>query len=257
VSTPQIQLEGVSVAFKPQPVSLAARLRRLLPGSGERIPRPGARGEVLALDRVSLRIEHGERVGLIGLNGAGKTTLLKTMAGIYPPTAGHVMHIGDVCPLFELATGFEMDQSGLDNIRIRGMLLGMTPAEIEHKLPDIVSFTELGDFLKLPVRTYSSGMFIRLAFGVSTAVDPEILLVDEVVGAGDIAFSAKAKLRLQQLMLRGKILVLSSHSLELISEFCDRVVWLDSGRVVMDGPSADVLAKYRSGGGKVSAEVFA
>ena len=217
---------------------LAGRLR----------PTPERRGgySVKALDRVSLRVDEGERVGLIGLNGAGKTTLLKVMSGIYPPTAGVAQTSGRVCPMFELATGFEMHQSGYDNIRIRGMLLGMTREEIEEKLPEIAAFTELGEFLDYPVKTYSAGMFIRLAFAVSTSVDPEILLIDEVMGAGDIRFADRAKRRMLEFMDQGKILVFSSHSMEMLTSFCSRTVWLEKGRIAMDGPSAEVIAAYRA-----------
>jgi lipopolysaccharide transport system ATP-binding protein len=200
---------------------------------------------VEALKDINLDIREGERVGLVGLNGAGKSTLLKVLAGIYPPTAGHVERQGHVCPMFEFATGFEMNQSGWDNIRIRGLLLGMSPSEIEEKLDEIANFTELGEFLSYPVRTYSSGMFIRLAFAVSTSINPEILLLDEVMGAGDARFAAKAQKRMFEFMEQGKILVFSSHSFDLLRTFCERTVWLDKGQVVADGPTAEVTARYQ------------
>ncbi len=197
-----------------------------------------------ALRGVSLQIHSGERVGLIGLNGAGKSTLLKVMAKIYPPTTGRALIRGHVCPMFEFATGFEMNQTGWDNIRIRALLLGMSPAEIEGKLAEIADFTELGEFLDYPVRTYSAGMFIRLAFAVSTSINPEILLIDEVMGAGDIKFADKAKRRMFEFMEQGKILVFASHSPTLLQSMCTRTIWLDRGAVRMDGPTADVLASY-------------
>ena len=146
--------------------------------------------------------------------------------------------------MFEFATGFEMNQSGRDNIRIRGLLLGMSPAEIEEKLPEIAEFTELGEFLDYPVRTYSSGMFVRLAFAVSTSVNPEILLIDEVMGAGDIRFADKAKRRMFEFMEQGKILVFASHSSGLLKSFCERTIWMESGAIRMDGETSDVLDKY-------------
>jgi lipopolysaccharide transport system ATP-binding protein len=146
--------------------------------------------------------------------------------------------------MFEFATGFEMNQSGYDNIRIRGLLLGMSPAEIEEKLPEIAAFTELGEFLNYPVRTYSAGMFIRLAFAVSTSINPEILLIDEVMGAGDIRFAAKAKRRMFEFMEQGKILVFASHSAELLRSFCERTLWIDRGAVRMDDNTLDVLMAY-------------
>jgi len=211
-----------------------------------RDPATPQRYRVEALKGINLDINQGERVGLMGLNGAGKSTLLKVLAGIYPPTAGLVERRGHVCPMFEFATGFEMNQSGWDNIRIRGLLLGMPQDEIESKLQEIAEFTELGEFLSYPVRTYSSGMFIRLAFAVSTSINPEILLLDEVMAAGDIRFAEKAKKRMVEFMEQGKILVFSSHNTELLSTFCERTIWLDKGQVVADGPTKEVTAIYRS-----------
>ena len=205
---------------------------------------------VHALKSVSLDIEHGERVGLIGLNGAGKSTILKVMAGIYPPTSGEATISGHVSAMFELATGFEMTQTGWDNIRIRGMLLGLTPAEVEERIHQIAEFSELGEFLDYPVKTYSAGMFIRLAFSVSTAINPEILLLDEVMGAGDVQFANKAKRRMHEFMEQGKILVFSSHSLEMLESFCERVIWMRKGEVVMDGPAKRVLTEYESKAGQ-------
>ena len=202
--------------------------------------------KVDALKNINIEITQGERVGLIGLNGAGKSTLLKVMAGIYPPTTGELVSNGHVCPMFEFATGFEMNQSGWDNIRIRGLLLGMTPSEIEDKLQEIAEFTELGEFLDYPVRTYSAGMFIRLAFAVSTSINPEILLIDEVMGAGDIKFAEKAKNRMMEFMKQGKILVFSSHSFELLNSFCERTIWLEKGCIMADGETASVISKYKS-----------
>jgi lipopolysaccharide transport system ATP-binding protein len=211
-----------------------------------RQPATPARYRVEALKDITLEINRGERVGLVGLNGAGKSTLLKVMAGIYPPTTGRVERQGHVCPMFEFATGFEMNQSGWDNIRIRGLLLGMSPKEIQEKLLQIAEFTELGEFLSYPVRTYSSGMFIRLAFAVSTSINPEILLLDEVMGAGDIRFAEKAKKRMMQFMEQGKVLVFASHSFDLLGQFCERTIWLEQGRVVADGPTREVTTMYRS-----------
>jgi lipopolysaccharide transport system ATP-binding protein len=199
-----------------------------------------------ALQGINLEIGQGERVGLVGLNGAGKSTILKVMAGIYPPTTGIARTTGHVSAMFELATGFEMSQTGWDNIRIRGMLLGLSPAAIEERIHQIAEFSELGQFLDYPVKTYSAGMFIRLAFSVSTAINPEILLLDEVMGAGDLQFAEKAKQRMLEFMEQGKILVFSSHSLSLVEEFCERVIWLRKGHVVMDGPAKTVLEEYEA-----------
>lgn len=237
-----VQLKGVGIRFEGQRGN-----HGLKDWVANRLRRKGAIPTTYTVDAlrdVSLEIGKGERVGLIGLNGAGKSTLLKVMAGIYPPTSGQIVTRGHVCPMFEFATGFEMNQSGWDNIRIRGLLLGMTPDEIEDKLPEIAEFTELGEFLDYPVRTYSAGMFIRLAFAVSTSINPEILLIDEVMGAGDIRFAEKAKQRMLEFMEQGKILVFSSHSFDLLETFCARSIWLKNGHIVADGPTKDIVAAY-------------
>jgi ABC-type polysaccharide/polyol phosphate transport system ATPase subunit len=197
-----------------------------------------------ALKSVNLTIESGERVGIIGRNGAGKSTLLKVMGRIYHPQAGKAYIQGHVCPLFEFATGFEMDANGWDNIRTRALLLGMSSTEIEQKIQSIADFTHLGDFLDIPVRCYSSGMLLRLAFATSTAVDPDILLLDEVMAAGDAAFIEQAKKRMDHLMERANIVVFVSHSLPVLKGFCERTIWLDRGKVMVDGPTADVIQAY-------------
>jgi lipopolysaccharide transport system ATP-binding protein len=241
--TTQIQLQGVSVRFplKPPEQSLKQTLARLLSGKREEEPKTFE-----ALKEINLLLEHGERVGVVGPNGAGKSTLLKVMGGIYPPTEGGVKITGRVCPLFEFATGFEMELSGWDNIQIRCMLLGMQRDEIKEKMPAIAEFSGLGEFLDWPVRTYSSGMFIRLAFSVSTAVDPEILLLDEVMGAGDKDFAAKARKRMLEFIEKGSLVVYVSHALEILRDICSRVILLDHGRLVMDGPTKDVIEYYRA-----------
>jgi ABC-type polysaccharide/polyol phosphate transport system ATPase subunit len=207
-------------------------------------PRRTSPRTVRALRGVSLSIEPGERVGLIGPNGAGKTTLLKVMAGIYPPHQGTVYIGRRVCPLFEFATGFEMEATGWDNIRTRALLLGMSAREIEEKIEEIARFSELGEFLDLPVRGYSSGMLLRLAFATSTAVDPEILLLDEVMAAGDASFIERARTRLDDLMQRARIVVFATHALDLLPKMCERSIWLDHGLIVVDGPTADVVSAY-------------
>ncbi len=200
---------------------------------------------VRALNEVSFQIHSGERLGLIGPNGAGKSTLLKVLSGIYPPKRGQVTVQGRVSPLFEFATGFEMEASGWDNIRTRCLLLQMSAREIELKLPDIAAFTGLGQFLDWPVRTYSSGMLLRLAFAASTAVAPDILLLDEVMAAGDASFIEKARRRMNELVERTDILVFASHNLGTLPDFCARTIFLSHGRIVADGPTAQVIATYK------------
>jgi lipopolysaccharide transport system ATP-binding protein len=206
---------------------------------------------VKALKDLSLSIKSGERVGIIGHNGAGKSTLLKVLAGIYPPQRGTVDIEGHVCPLFEFVTGFEMEATGWENIRTRALLLGMSPKEIDKKIDGIAAFSNLGEFLDIPVRHYSSGMFVRLAFATSTAVDPQILLLDEVMAAGDAAFIESARQRMNELMLRASVVVFASHSLDVLPSFCDRTILLKQGQIVADGPTADIVRLYTTGAATV------
>lgn len=199
-----------------------------------------------ALDNVTLKIKQGERVGLIGLNGAGKSTMLRVMSGIFHPSHGVVKIVGRVSPLLDFATGLELHHTGLENIRIRLMFLGESPIEIDRKIDEIAEFSELGEFINMPARTYSTGMFMRLAFATSTAINPEILIADEVVGAGDAQFAEKARHRIEELLSGERTTVLSSHSMELIRSFCHRVVWLHRGKIIADGDSEDVIKDYEA-----------
>ena len=236
----QLRLRAVGMRFVVSPAS-----ERSFQSLFNPFRRGGTPRAVDALQNVDIEIRPGERVGLIGPNGSGKSTLLKIMGGIYHPTSGVAEIGGRVCPLFEFATGFEMDLSGWDNIQIRCMLLGMSRREVSARLREIGEFSGLGEFLDYPVRTYSVGMFVRLAFSASTAVNPQILLLDEVMGAGDLDFAAKAKRRMLELMDQGEIVVLASHALADVQDLCTRVIWLDKGRVRMVGSAAEVIAEYR------------
>lgn len=199
---------------------------------------------VRAIDDLSLELRSGDRLGLIGHNGAGKSTLLRVMAGIYPPSDGVMEVSGRSVPLLDIALGMDDLSTGRQNIRLRGLLLGMSSAEIVRKTDDIAEFTELGDYLDLPLRTYSNGMRLRLAFAISTAVDADILLLDEVLGVGDAAFQERANLRLQDLHDRAEIVVLAIHSEETIRRSCNKVLWMDSGKARMLGPVDEVLHAY-------------
>ncbi|MDR0241804.1 MAG: ABC transporter ATP-binding protein [Burkholderia sp.] len=201
---------------------------------------------VRALDDVSLRFERGDRVGLIGYNGAGKSTLLRAMAGIYPPTSGALSREGKVVPLLDIGLGMDENSTGMQNIRLRGLLLGMSDSEIRAKQQDIADFCELGDSLDLPIRTYSSGMKVRLAFAVSTAVDAEILLLDEVMGVGDALFMHKAEARLADLHSRAEIVVLAMHSNSEIRKVCNKVLWMEQGRVRAFGPTEEIVSAYEA-----------
>lgn len=197
-----------------------------------------------AIQNLSLSIDQGEKVGLIGLNGAGKTTLLRTMCEIIYPTKGTVLVNGQVSPLLDFATGFEENLTGIENILIRLMFLGLSKKEAEKKIPEIVEFAELGEFIYQPIRTYSAGMNLRLAFATSTSIHPEILIADEVIGTGDVKFANKAKQRLANFLSQDCTLVLSSHSMELVRDFCTRIIWLEHGQIVADGNVDDVFKKY-------------
>ncbi|CAB3765881.1 ABC transporter ATP-binding protein [Burkholderia puraquae] len=201
---------------------------------------------VRALDDVNVRFERGDRIGLIGHNGAGKSTLLRVMAGIYPPTAGTVSRSGKAVPLLDISLGMDENSTGMQNIRLRGLLLGMSDAEIRKKQQDIAEFCELGDYLDLPIRTYSSGMRVRLAFAVSTAVDAEILLLDEVMGVGDASFMHKAEARLADLHSRAEIVVLAMHSNSEIRKVCNKALWMERGRVRAFGPADEVVSQYEA-----------
>lgn len=199
---------------------------------------------VRAIDDLSLELRSGDRLGLIGHNGAGKSTLLRVMAGIYPPTGGAIEVHGRSVPLLDIALGMDELSTGRQNIRLRGLLLGMGSAEIKRKSEEIAEFTELGDYLDLPLRTYSNGMRLRLAFGISTAVDADILLLDEVLGVGDASFQERANVRLQELHDRAEIVVLAIHSDETIRRSCNKVLWMESGRQRMLGGVEEVLQAY-------------
>ena len=201
---------------------------------------------VRAINNVDLRLEKGDRIGLIGRNGAGKSTLLRMMAGIYSPTHGSVVSSGKVVPLLDISLGMDENSTGMQNIRLRGLLLGMSDAEIRAKQQSIAEFSELGDYLDLPLRTYSSGMRVRLAFAVSTAVDAEILLLDEVMGVGDASFMHKAEERLADLHSRAEIVVLAMHSNSEIRKVCNKALWMERGHVRAFGPVEEVVSQYET-----------
>ncbi|HEY2697787.1 MAG TPA: ABC transporter ATP-binding protein [Pseudonocardiaceae bacterium] len=198
-----------------------------------------------ALHDISVSLGDGDRVGLVGHNGAGKSTLLRLLSGIYEPTRGSSRVIGKVAPVFDLGVGMDPEISGMENIIIRGLFLGMTRKQMESRIDDIAEFTELGDYLQMPLRTYSTGMRVRLALGVVTSIDPEILILDEGIGAVDAAFLDKARARLVDLVRRSGILVFASHSDELLFELCNSAIWMDEGRMKMQGGLREVLTAYK------------
>jgi lipopolysaccharide transport system ATP-binding protein len=209
--------------------------------------------EVRALQDINLSINQGDRLAIIGHNGAGKSTMLKLLAGIYQPTSGRRIVEGRVSSLFDLALGFEIEANGWENIAYRSYLQGETPASVRTKKQAIADFSELGDFLNMPVRYYSSGMMVRLAFSIATAIDPEILLVDEVLSVGDLAFQNKARERMREMMAKAHLLVVVSHDLDALPRICNRALWMDHGRIRMMGTCAEVIAAYRSSVGHSAA----
>jgi lipopolysaccharide transport system ATP-binding protein len=199
---------------------------------------------VQALKNISFDLNSGDRLGFIGSNGAGKTTLLRTLAGIYEPFHGRIAIHGVVTALLDASQGMNMELTGRENIRLRGLFNGLSEAQMKTLEADVASFSELEQFLELPVRTYSSGMVVRLGFALATAIKPQILLMDEWILAGDASFMEKARHRLETMVRGAEILVLSSHSPAIIMRWCNRVIWMDGGRVKADGTPEEVLAAY-------------
>ncbi len=199
---------------------------------------------VRALDEVSFEMCDGDRVGLIGHNGAGKSTLLRMLSGIYAPTSGRVSVEGKVSSLIDISLGIDLEATGRENIFLRGCLLGMSKSEIEATIEEVIDFTELGDFIDMPLRTYSSGMSMRLAFAVSTTVESEILLMDEWLSVGDESFKDKAEKRLSQLLSKTNLLVMATHSYDVAVKTCNKVIWLEHGRIKEFGESELIANKY-------------
>ncbi len=200
--------------------------------------------EFWALKDVSFTVEKGEVLGIIGNNGAGKSTLLKVISGILKPTEGGVKVYGNVVPMLELGSGFDFDLTGRENIFLNGAILGYSEEFLNDKYDEIVEFSELGQFIHIPLRNYSSGMVMRLAFSVATVVNPDILIVDEILAVGDAAFQAKSKARMLEMMSGGTTVLFVSHSLDQIREMCDKVIWLEHGQMKMLGATDEVCDEY-------------
>jgi len=237
-----IQLDDIGLKFQVRRCGRISLKEYLLHGMFRRSKKPTF--EVQALENINLTVGEGDRLGIIGRNGAGKSTLLKLLAGIYPPTSGRRVVIGQISSLFDIVLGFEFDANGWENIQYRGYLQGETPRSIRSKAQAIADFSELGDFLNMPVRYYSAGMKVRLAFSIATAVDPEILIVDEVLSVGDLAFQAKARERMKSLMTSARVVIVVSHDLKSLPLLCERTMWLDHGKTQMIGPTEEVIAAY-------------
>lgn len=204
------------------------------------------RGHVVvrALEGINFSFKDGDRVGLLGHNGAGKSTLLRLLSGVFVPTSGVASIEGDIGSLIDISLGIDPEATGRENIYYRAALLGISKSEIERRFDEIVEFSELGDFIDMPTRTYSSGMHLRLAFSVSTIISPEILLMDEWLSVGDANFQHKAEARMTDILNSTKILVVATHSRELVLNTCNRVIWLEHGKIKMDGDPASVATAY-------------
>jgi ABC-type polysaccharide/polyol phosphate transport system ATPase subunit len=242
-----LRLRNVSVEF-PIYQGSSRSLKKVLLASSTRgnLGRDSAdRINVRALSDVSLEIADGDRLALVGLNGAGKTTLLKVLAGVYEPTRGKFFSSGRVSSLLDIHVGLNFDATGRENIILRGMYMGIHPREMRGLAAAVAEFTELADYLDMPVRTYSAGMMVRLAFAISTCIPPDILIMDEWLSAGDAQFLEKAERRIEEFVRASSILVIASHSLELVERWCNRGILLHQGRVLAIGPIQEVVAEFR------------
>jgi ABC-type polysaccharide/polyol phosphate transport system ATPase subunit len=242
----RVVLENVRVDFPIYATQRNLRTAIFNRATGGLIQRQGKQGRAVveALAGVSMTFEDGDRIGLIGHNGSGKSTLLKVLAGIYEPIEGRLLVEGQVTPLFDMMPGLDPEDSGYENIVTCGLLLGLSRDEIESKIPNVEEFCELGEYLALPVRTYSTGMMMRLGFALVTAIDPGVLLMDEGIGAGDARFTERAEKRLKEFVGRSRILVLASHSNTMIKSMCNKAALLQAGRLVAFGSVDEVFEQY-------------
>lgn len=203
-----------------------------------------AKEYVRALNGVSFSIQSGERVGVIGRNGSGKSTLLRTLAGVYPNSGGSVIVRGRIQGMFDIGLGFEQEATGRENILYRGLVMGLRPNDIAKRTDEIIEFADLGAFVDMPVRAYSTGMMVRLAFAISTFLDGDVLLIDEILSAGDAAFQERARARMDEIMSAAGVVVIVSHDLDAIRSICNRCIWLSNGLIMADGPVEEVCETY-------------
>lgn len=201
-----------------------------------------------ALDSISIEINHGERIGIVGSNGAGKSTFLKTLCRIYEPTSGEISISGNIAPLLEIGAGFNPELSGRENIYLNGAILGHSISELKSLEAEIISFSELSEYIDTPVKYYSTGMYLKLAFSIATAIKPDILVLDELFAGGDAKFVAKAKKRMEHFIAESSIMFFVSHQLDLLQELCTRVIWIDHGKLIADGVPDKVIEAYLNKG---------
>ena len=239
-----IKLTDVGVEFPIHNANSRSLQLQVFSALGGKLARHSRAVFVRALNGVNLDLQEGDRVGIVGHNGAGKTTLLRVLAGVYEPTQGALSIDGRLSSFTDITLGMDPEATGLDNIIFRCVFMGLSFAEARKLSPSIEEFSELGEFLRLPVRTYSTGMFLRLAFAISTSIEPEIIVMDEMIGAGDARFLEKAKRRLADLLTRVKILVVATHDSSIMESLCNKIVWLEHGEVRKIGPFAEVYPDY-------------
>lgn len=240
----KITLHNVSLDYPLFDVSQRSIKSSLLRKVGSGL---SARGRVVcveALKNISLNLSDGDRLAIVGPNGAGKSTLLKVLAGIYEPLTGYVYFDGSRSSLTDVTMGMNVDATGYENIVMRATFLGMTKSEIDKKLPGIAEFSELGEYLSLPIRTYSTGMLVRLGFSVTTSIRPEILIMDEMIGAGDLSFAEKASHRINEYVDGSNILVLASHNNDMLRQFCNKAILMSSGTISLFGSVDEVINAY-------------
>jgi ABC-type polysaccharide/polyol phosphate transport system ATPase subunit len=241
-----IELDNVSLEYPVYGTSSRSLKNKVISlATGGRLNDDEKIVKVEALKNIKLKLEVGDRLGLIGHNGAGKTTLLKVLAQIYEPSRGSIKVSGKTNCLFDIMVGIDTSLSGYDNIFLRGLILGYSKEEIKKALPVIEEFAELGAYIRMPLKSYSSGMLLRLAFGIITSIGSEILLIDEIVNVGDARFLEKAKARMASLIHQSDIMVLSTHDNNTIREFCNKAIWLEKGEIKFSGPVNEVL-HYKS-----------
>lgn len=239
-----ITLENVDLTFTLRRASRLSLKEYLL--NGMFLSRVNPKLSVHALRGLNWSAHDGDRVGVIGHNGAGKSTLLKMIAGVYPPTRGTCTVDGRICSLFDITLGFEPDATGRENIAFRAYLQGETPRTLKSKIAEVEEFCELGQFLDTPVRYYSAGMAIRLAFSIATVSEPEVLLIDEVLSVGDLAFQLKARQRMKNLMASARLMVMVSHDLASVRQLCNKAIWLTQGQITASGPVEEVVRAYEA-----------
>lgn len=244
-----INFNNVSVEFPVYNANGRSLKKRLIQvATGGRLDAdPNGRVVVKALHNLTFNVYDGDRVGIVGHNGAGKSTLLRLLSGVYPASSGVASVQGKIGSLIDISLGIDPEASGRENICMRAALLGISKAELKKEMENIIEFSELGDFIEMPVRTYSTGMHLRLAFSVSTIIRPEILLMDEWLSVGDQGFCQKAEIRMAELVKSSNILIIASHSKDLILKSCSRALWLDHGCIRMDASAEDVCSAYFNG----------